>query len=236
VDAPRLRREVDDREKPQYRGCGRGQAVCMHMHVHMQDMWWRSLAAPASDAAPSPRRHAYHAASVVPCQFVSELCQLLLVYSLLMSGFEIAGIVLGALPLIVYAFENLRDGASRLDRLVHFKEEYSKTWGEVEDEELMYRLQLLKLLRPLVNDGVLAKTELDALLLDTTSDAWKEPDLTIALKQRLGEAYQRYIANLEDIQQLAWQILQPLVQSSAFRQRINVDKVRSSYYDFILTR
>jgi hypothetical protein len=59
-----------------------------------------------------------------------------------MSGLEVAGIVLGALPLIICALENLRDGASRLGRLINFNAEYSKTWGEVEDEELMYRLQM----------------------------------------------------------------------------------------------
>jgi hypothetical protein len=143
-----------------------------------------------------------------------------------MSGFEIAGIVLGALPLIICAFENLQDAATRLGRLLDFQSEYTKTWGEIEDEELIYRLQLLKLLTPLLRDGVLARVELEALLLDTSADSWKEPDLTAALKQRLGESYSRYLANLDDIQQLAWQILQPLIQSSTFRQHMDTIKVR----------
>jgi hypothetical protein len=138
-----------------------------------------------------------------------------------MSGLEVAGIVLGALPLIIYALENLRDGASRLGRLINFNAEYSKTWGEVEDEELMYRLQLKRLLKPLVRDDVLTDDDLEALLLDASANSWKEPDLDNALKARLGESYDRYIANVEDIQTLAWEILRPLVQSSAFQERIN---------------
>jgi hypothetical protein len=72
-----------------------------------------------------------------------------------MSGLEVTGIVLGALPLIISALENLRDGASRIGRLINFNVEYSKTWGEVEDEELMYRMQLKRLLKPLVRDDIL---------------------------------------------------------------------------------
>jgi hypothetical protein len=142
-----------------------------------------------------------------------------------MSGFEIAGIVLGALPLIICAFENLQDAATKLNRLVEFQSEYNKTWGEIEDEELMYRLQLHKLLTPLVRDGVLTKLELEDLLLDTSADMWKEPDLMAALKQRLGESYHRYLANLDEIQQLAWQILYPLIENSTFRQHLDINKV-----------
>lgn len=144
-----------------------------------------------------------------------------------MSGLEVAGIVLGALPLIISALESLRDGASRLGRLIKFNAEYSKTWGEVEDEELMYRLQLKRLLKPLVRDDVLADDDLEVLLLDPSADSWKEPDLDNALRERLGESYERYFANVDAIQVLAWEILQPLVQSSAFQERINCHKASS---------
>lgn len=145
-----------------------------------------------------------------------------------MSGIEVAGIVLGALPLIILAFENLRDGASRLGRLINFNAEYRKTWGEVEDEELMYRLQLKRLLKPLVRNDVLADDDLEALLLDPSASAWREKDLDNALKVRLGESYDRYLANVGDIQTLAWEILQPLVQSSTFQERINCHKASST--------
>jgi hypothetical protein len=101
-----------------------------------------------------------------------------------MSGLEVAGIVLGALPLITFALENLRDGSSRLGRLVNFNAEYSKIWGEVEDEELMYRLQLKRLLKPLVRDDILTDDNLEAFLLDPSADSWKEPDFDNALTSR----------------------------------------------------
>ena len=126
--------------------------------------------------------------------------------------------------LIISALENLRDGASGLGRLVKFNAEYSETRGEVEDEELMYRLQLKRLLKPLVRDDVLTNDNLEMLLLYPGADSWKEPDLDDALRARLSESYDRYYANVEDIQTLAWEILRPLVQSSAFQERVNHHK------------
>lgn len=142
-----------------------------------------------------------------------------------MSGLEVAGIVLGAIPLIIYGLEHLKDGASRLGRLVNFNAEYHKIWGEVEDEELMYRLQLKNLLKPLVSDGVIADDELDELMLNTNSDLWRDEDIDKALRKRLGESYERYVANLTEIQVLAWQIIQPLLQSPVLQRQLKSQQV-----------
>lgn len=142
-----------------------------------------------------------------------------------MSGLEVAGIVLGALPLIIYGFEHLRDGASRLGRIVNFNAEFHRLWGEVEDEELMYRLQLKILLKPLVKDGTLAEDELEELMLSPDHDLWRDADVDDALRERLGESYDRYVANLTDIQALAWQIIQPLLQSPVLKQRLCSNEV-----------
>jgi hypothetical protein len=208
---------------------GNMRLCCRAVSCVLHAWWWRSLAAPcALIACTAPQTQQCEMES--PTSKTLSYCILLLELSskvkiVSMSGFEVAGIVLGALPLIIFALENLRDGASRLGRLVNFNAEYHKLWGEVEDEELMYRLQLKKLLKPLVRDDVLANDDLEALLLDPCADSWREPDLEKALKARLGEAYGRYLANVRDIQRLAWDMLQPLVQSSTFQQRIDHHKV-----------
>lgn len=142
-----------------------------------------------------------------------------------MSGLEVAGIVLGALPLIIYAFEHLRDGASRLGRLINFNAEFHRLWGEVEDEELMYRLQLKILLKPLVNNGIVAEDELEELMLSPDHELWRDADVDGALSKRLGESYDRYVANLTDIQALTWQIIQPLLQSPVLKERLGGNEV-----------
>lgn len=141
-----------------------------------------------------------------------------------MSGLEVVGVVLGALPLIISAFEHGQSLAKKWNLLANFNSENLKIWNDVKDEELMYRLQLQTLLAPLVRDGDLAKDRLETLLLSPQSDAWREGDLDAALRKRLGEAYDRYFGNVEEIQALAWRLLEPLARSSAFRTQMN--KVR----------
>ena len=138
-----------------------------------------------------------------------------------MSGLEVVGVVLGALPLIISAFEHGQSLAKKWNLLANFNSENLKVWNDTRDEELMYRLQLQTLLAPLVRDGDLTKDRLEILLLNRRCDAWKDADLDTALKKRLGEAYDRYIGNVEEIQTLAWRLLEPLARSTAFREQMS---------------
>lgn len=142
-----------------------------------------------------------------------------------MSGLEVVGVVLGALPLIISGFEHGQSLAKKWNLLANFNTENRKVWNDVKDEELMFRLQLQTLLAPLVRDGDLTKDKLETLLLDPKSDAWREADVDAALKRRLGESYDRYLGNVEEIQALAWRLLQPLACSSAFKKDVTA-KVR----------
>ena len=143
-----------------------------------------------------------------------------------MSGLEVVGVVLGALPLIISAFEHGQSLAKKWNLLANFNSENLKVWNDVKDEELMYRLQLQTLLAPLVRDGDMTKDRLETLLLSPRSDSWKDADLDAALRRRLGEAYDRYMGNVEEIQALAWQLLEPLARSSAFKAQMSA-QVRS---------
>ena len=136
-----------------------------------------------------------------------------------MSGLEVVGIVLGALPLIISAFEHGQSLAKKWNLLANFNSENLKVWNDVKDEELMYRLQLQTLLAPLIRDGDMTRDRLDILLLNPRGDVWKDADLDAALRKRLGEAYDRYMGNVEEIQALAWRLLEPLARSSASRIR-----------------
>jgi hypothetical protein len=138
-----------------------------------------------------------------------------------MSGLEVVGVVLGALPLIISAFEHGQSFAKRWDLLANFNSENLKLWNDVKDEELMYRLQLQTLLAPLVHDDDMTQGRLETLVLSPHCDAWKDTDIDAALKKRLGGAYERYIGNVEEIQALAWRLLEPLARSLTFRAQMN---------------
>lgn len=148
-----------------------------------------------------------------------------------MSGIEVVGIVLGALPLIISAFEHSQSLAKKLNLLANFNSEHLKFWNDIKDEELMYRLQLQTLLAPLVRDGDLTKDRLETLILSPRSDDWREADLDAAMRSRLGEAHDRYFENVGEIQALAWRLLEPFTRSSAFRTQMStkVRRMRATY-------
>lgn len=189
------------------------------MHVLVDVLSWRSFACSRSISSLRPAEEHWEPSDPLSPSKHS------LVSKYTMSGIEVVGVVLGALPLIISAFEHAQSFAKKWDLLANFNSENLKVWNDIKDEELMYRLQLQTLLAPLVRDGDLTKNRLESLLLSPQSDAWREADLDTALRQRLGEAYDRYFGNIEEIQVLAWQLLEPLTRSSAFRTQIST-KVR----------
>lgn len=132
-----------------------------------------------------------------------------------MSGLEVVGVVLGALPLVIYACEQLRDGP--LGRFSNFQKELKKILDNVKLEELLYRLLLKRLLRPLVCDGSLAEDEVEQLASKFDTDLWEDPFVDNALKKRLGEAYDLFLDNVKEIQTLLWEVLGPLVKEPEFQ-------------------
>ena len=124
-----------------------------------------------------------------------------------MSGIEVAGLVLGALPLVISFLEHVRGASQRVGMLAHFESENKKSLNDVEDEQLLFRLQLKKLLLPLVRDDVLETTELEELMVDPGADGWKNQDVHKALRLRLGEAHDRYHGILVDMHQQTCKLL-----------------------------
>lgn len=143
-----------------------------------------------------------------------------------MSGIEALGIVLGALPLIISAFEHLREACEARDLLVHFERKHMKALNDVKDERLLFRLHLRKLLLPLVKDGVLEEHDIEQLMLDKELSRWRQHDLELALKQRLGEAHERYLEILKDVQNTLHRLLCTLgFALSPFQEKLDALQV-----------
>lgn len=136
-----------------------------------------------------------------------------------MHGLEVITTVLGALPLIASVYESLRLWSAQRGILHNFNKEHRNVWGNVQDGELLYRLQVQKLLAPLMGDYRLTEGGLETFLLSPQSGVWNT-DLDAALRKRLGHSYDRYLGHVEDLQLLAWRLLQPLIGGSNFKEKI----------------
>ncbi|KAK3937486.1 hypothetical protein QBC46DRAFT_460845 [Diplogelasinospora grovesii] len=100
-----------------------------------------------------------------------------------MSGIEVVGLILGALPLVISAIEHYE---SNLDRAVAFFK-----WKD-ELEKAMRELNLLL--------DVASNSELEEMMSDAQSPLWKSGELADALQHKLGVAYKLYMHIVKEME------------------------------------
>lgn len=104
-----------------------------------------------------------------------------------MSGIEVAGLLVGAFPLIISALEHYHEAHKAIFR---FETEYRKTLEDVKDEQLLFRLVLEQLLSPLCTDDAFDEGHIEQLL-DPNGPSCNMVETTAA--ERLGHTYGRFM-------------------------------------------
>jgi hypothetical protein len=119
-----------------------------------------------------------------------------------MSGFEIAGVVLGSIPLIISALEHYSDGVimtlddispnslkmvqvSTIKSMQKYESVFEYLHVAFVTNLTIYRNSLEELLSPLQ----LSDTQLYRLLEKSDHVAWNDPELITSLRERLGTSY-----------------------------------------------
>ncbi|KAM0418717.1 hypothetical protein ACHAPT_012315 [Fusarium lateritium] len=102
-----------------------------------------------------------------------------------MSGFEIAGIVLGSIPLVIAALENYGAGLSTLQRWRRYQRELQSLIRNLETERIKLQNVCEKLLIGLVPDS-----RIDALINNPMGDLWKEEETLAKIQFRLEKGFE----------------------------------------------
>ena len=135
-----------------------------------------------------------------------------------MSGFEVAGVVLGAFPLAISALDKYREVATRLGLFFKIQLEYKKWRDDLEMHQLLFTRHLKQLLLPLVADD----DKIKVLLAAPGGDSWKDPSISSLLEQRLRESYKLYFGYIKGIERVMEEINHELaVDSSSVQERLN---------------
>jgi hypothetical protein len=113
----------------------------------------------------------------------------------MITGVEIAGLVLGAFPLIISALEHYKEGFETLQDWWRFRAEFVGFIHEIGRQSVLFSENLEELLRPLV----VSDAEMDALLQDPGGRAWNDPDIEIRLQERLPQSYGWYQCTIDDM-------------------------------------
>lgn len=110
-----------------------------------------------------------------------------------MSGFEVAGIVLGSLPLIIAALEHYAEGVATAKRFWKYKSELRSLVLQINTERGIYINTLEQLLTGIV------RVEHMADFLSNTG-TWRDSDVEPKLKDRLRGAYAIYMDNVKGME------------------------------------
>ncbi|KAL1392316.1 hypothetical protein HDK64DRAFT_250669 [Phyllosticta capitalensis] len=139
-----------------------------------------------------------------------------------MSGIEVAGLVLGALPLIIKAMEQYADGVTTVKKFVFYK-------GPLEDLSLELRVQYVicqNTCEELLG-GIAAPGDIAGLLQDVDGDLWERQDLKPAIRQRLGRSYEEFVATIIRMEEVIKEIANKLKLNQAYHA--NISKFRREY-------
>jgi hypothetical protein len=123
-----------------------------------------------------------------------------------MSGLEVAGVVLGAFPLLLSGIEHWRDVAKVGGFFWRIRAEYAKCRGNVQFHEILYKANLKELLIPLMLDS----DEVAKLISEPGGQGWGDDSLQKRLSQRLHDSYQIYLDTITEMNETVEEIKKEL--------------------------
>ncbi|EGO58564.1 hypothetical protein NEUTE1DRAFT_144828 [Neurospora tetrasperma FGSC 2508] len=128
-------------------------------------------------------------------------------------GLEIAGVVLGVLPLAIEALEKYGEVARRLNHFYKIRTEYQEWHRQLKYNLLLYERNLKELLLSLMIDDETEKDKIPDLIKDPFGTWWTEPKTARLLQERLRDGYEVYM----DCIQVIKQVMEAIVQELALR-------------------
>jgi hypothetical protein len=147
-----------------------------------------------------------------------------------MSGIEVAGLVLGAFPLLISALEHLV-------KLRRFRRECQKDLNRLQDIQLVYRESMRTLLVPLQYDGTLDATQIELLLDDPSSQGWSDSDVQDEVSRRLGNFKDSYFQGLQDMNRTILKLAkESKVDDDRFQSSLHTNKVEQLSACTVLSR
>lgn len=118
-----------------------------------------------------------------------------------MSGLEIAGVVLGAFPLLISGMDHYQDTKKFTESWWRINRVHRKDLRNLKFCNLQFRAHLKELLIPLLLHGNTDQKSYEELLANPGGPGWREENIDEALAKRLSEHHETYLELLEELQQ-----------------------------------
>lgn len=114
-----------------------------------------------------------------------------------MSGIEVAGLVLGALPLIVSGLEYYAEGVSTLKVMFNAPSEFKSLSRRLRVEQKIFKNSIELLLHDCIENNQLLS---DLMSDNADSDLWSDPEVENALRQKLQSSYTVYLETMSSLE------------------------------------
>jgi len=111
-----------------------------------------------------------------------------------MSGVEIAGLILGALPLVIHAVERYSQGVQSVRRYIKYRRELESLVRRLGLEVEMFRNICEELL-----NGIVSIDRMANMLDDPAGSVWSDPEIDQRLQKRLHRSYTVYLNTVKDM-------------------------------------
>ena len=112
-----------------------------------------------------------------------------------MSGFEIAGIVLGSIPLVISTLEHYGDGLSALQRWRRYRREVHCLTRNLETE----RVKLQNVCEKLLVD-IVPPSRIETMINDPMGNLWREEATQRKVRVRLWKGFDAFESTIGDVQ------------------------------------
>ncbi|KAI6531314.1 hypothetical protein MCOR16_004336 [Pyricularia oryzae] len=116
-----------------------------------------------------------------------------------MSGIEVPGTVLGAIPIALSALDGYKRAANKANLFISIRKEYVSCEKQLQFHQVSIKKHLRQLLLPLFQDE---DDRLGMLLSNPGGEDWKHKDVTRLLERQLGDSCDLclgYLADMRDI-------------------------------------
>jgi len=112
----------------------------------------------------------------------------------MVTGVETAGLVLGALPLVISALESYAEGVETIHKWWRYSRELASLRRILDAEFVRYLNTCEELLAGLVPNVTLA-----ALLDNPGGEQWQDPEIERKLRLRLRKSFSSYLETVADM-------------------------------------
>ncbi|GAP93126.1 hypothetical protein SAMD00023353_6800200 [Rosellinia necatrix] len=150
-----------------------------------------------------------------------------------MSGFEVAGLVLGAVPLLISALEHYGDGWSTLKRWRKYEHELRSVERNLHTERVKLQNVCEKLLV-----GIVPESQIEAMIKDPLGSLWRDERTHRKIQSRLWEGYGLFEDTIADIKKAVDEMKERIENQSGKKastlKRTMFTLSRNQYADLIL--